>query len=226
MNDTCLTDLMRKNIQILQQFNPADFNRQLQKQSGYRDTDAFDTELYEHLGLKYDLLVDKRHLITYVGQHEIKFSADAWVGVKQLARISHNTTEWLDLYKNIQSNLKLRLLWPSHRLPTINTSRYGYFHDRVDLLLLDIKRWFDGQPALLEKIYSNGETNLWLASFNSYWDFVKSMRLDWLLNNKQVIDIVNLTTFDEFSDLNELRRNQNDKLMRRYIFNSIKLATE
>ena len=31
------------------------------------------------------------------------------------------------------------LLWPSHRLPTINTSRYTYFHDRVDLLLADLQ---------------------------------------------------------------------------------------
>lgn len=226
MKNVCVTKLMRQNMKALSQFDPLEFNRDLENQCGYRDTDAFDVELYHALSSKYSLPLNRCHLIKSVNGNEIKFSADAWVGVKQLAQISNNTEEWLDLYQSIQSNLRLRLLWPSHRLPTINTSRYTYFHDRVDLLLADLQRYFVGWPTLLEKAYNNRETAIWLKLFESFSDFVQMTQLDWLFDGDRVIDLVNLKPFDMYRDLDTIRHDHNVNLMRRYVLNSIKLANE
>lgn len=51
------------------------------------------------LGIKYGLPVNKCRLITYVDGKKINMSADAWVGVKQLASISHDTKEWIKFYE-------------------------------------------------------------------------------------------------------------------------------
>lgn len=226
ISDRFVTDLMYKNMQQLRHLAPTSFDRKVEEQCGYRDTDGFDTNLYHHLGIKYGLSVNKCRLITYVDGKKINMSADAWMGVKQLASISHDTKEWIKFYESIQSNLRLRLLWPSHRLPTINTSRYTCFHDRVDLLLADLKRWFSGQPALLSKTYRNRETGIWLNSFDSFGEFTKSMQLDWLVKDGYIIDLVNLTVLTDQVDLDELRHNCDGQLMRRYVVNSIKLVTD
>lgn len=51
ISDRFVTDLMYKNMQQLRHLAPTSFDRKVEEQCGYRDTNGFDTNLYHHLGI-------------------------------------------------------------------------------------------------------------------------------------------------------------------------------
>lgn len=159
----------------------------------YVDPDRSDEELYRRLGEKYNLSSRFSYLVENINGHEIKLSADAICGWKQLSQVHPDPNQWLSDYKILRENLALHFIWPQHKLPTINTLRYTKFFDRIDLTLFDLKEFFNGKNTQLNNAYQNGSTSIWLSKFNgNFSEFIDKMRLNNFVNDEyEVLDIEN-----------------------------------
>lgn len=195
----------------------------LEKAIGYKDPDKYDRELYAQLSVKYGLQQVGRYLVDNVGDQQIRLKADALVGCKELAKIADSNAEWKYLHKCVQADLSLRFLWSVHHVPTINTMRKAKFNDRIDLLLLDLKRYFSNESCVMQSVYDRDMTRVWLTKFDSFADFVNQMKLRRFVDKDyQVIDLVTMTVFDDNADLETLRHNTRSKsVMKRYVYNLV-----
>lgn len=195
----------------------------LEQTIGYKDPDECDRELYAQLSAKYGLQQAGRYLVDKVGDQQIRLKADALVGCKELAKIADNNVEWKHLYSCVQSDLSLRFLWPVHHVPTINTMRKAKFNDRIDLLLLDLKRYFNNKSSVMQSVYDRDVTHVWLTKFDSFADFVNQMQLTQFVDKDyQIFDLVTMTIFDDNVDLETLRHNTRSKsVMKRYVYNLV-----
>ena len=88
------------------------------------------------------------------------------------------------------------LQWPAYAI-SINQLRYTKFKDRIDLTLLDLKKFYEvikndtfsvesvkkiiGECEL-SRAYLNTYTLMWLCSFKSFEDFIDSRKLVFLCN--------------------------------------------
>lgn len=118
----------------------------------------------------------------YMGQ-------DGLCGIKEI--INHSKDIVKD-YKIIRENQFDLLVWPKHKM-NINVMRYMKYRDRIDLLLIDINRFYQftkGENKLTEKLksdilngcdlgraYVHPYTFEWLKSFKNFEGFVKSRNL-------------------------------------------------
>lgn len=157
----------------------------------YEDPDDCDAALYQELGRKFGLLAHKSYLVEEVEGQQIRLAADIICGRKQLADFRNNNyEEWIKDYEHIRSNLNLHFLWPKHKAPTINTYRYSKYLDRIDCLLFDLKRYFDGQNTPMDVVYQRETTVIWLKKFKSFSDFIDKMQLNTFVDtNYNVLDI-------------------------------------
>lgn len=189
--------LYKQNVKQLKAFYASDFYSYIKNKnvipriidSLCPDSDIYDESLYEELGKKFNLMQKKCCLIEKVNDEEIRLSADIICGRKQLMK--HNPNNWVNDYENIRSQLNLHLIWPKHKLPTINTYRYLWYRDRIDYLLFDLKSFFRGENTPMKKAYYNRDTKLWLYQFhNDFPFFVEKMKLNAFVNkNYDVLDI-------------------------------------
>ena len=219
--------LYKENIKRLKYVSYANFNSKVQHNHHYKDPDTYDVELYKELSVKYQLPYRGCHLITNIRGQSIRLSSDTLVGIKQLAKISLSNSEWLSLYGSIQSNMFLHFAWPVHRVPTINTARYSKFKDRLDLLLVDLSNYYLGKPTLLNNVYNQPLTKLWLDSFESFDNFVKVMKLKPFVNDS--MQVINLSTLQAFGNIslskNLIRKLTSRNNMISYINNAIDLSS-
>lgn len=218
---------MRVYEQNLKRFDSIDYRQvtgvNLEQTIGYKDPDECDRELYAQLSVKYGLQQAGRYLVDKVGDQQIRLKADALVGCKELAKIADSNAEWKYLYSCVQSDLSLRFLWPVHHVPTINTMRKAKFNGRIDLLLLDLKRYFNNELCVMQSVYNRDMTRVWLAKFDSFVDFVRQMKLTRFVDKDyQVIDLVTMTDFEDDVNLEMLRHNTRSKsVMKRYVYNLV-----
>lgn len=218
---------MRVYEQNLKRFDSIDYRQvtgvNLEQTIGYKDPDECDRELYVQLSAKYGLQQAGRYLVDKVGDQQIRLKADALVGCKELAKIADSNAEWKHLYSCVQSDLRLRFLWPVHHVPTINTMRKAKFNDRIDLLLLDLKRYFNNESCVRQSVYNRDMTCVWLTKFDSFDDFVNQMKLRRFVDkDHHVIDLVTMTVFDDNADLERLRYNTRlNSVMKRYVYNLV-----
>lgn len=218
---------MRVFEQNLKRFDLIDYRQvtgvNLEKAIGYKDPDECDRELYAQLSAKYGLRQTGRYLVDKVGDQQIRLKADALVGCKELAKIADNNVEWKHLYSCVQSDLSLHFLWPVHHVPTINTMRKAKFNDRIDLLLLDLKRYFNNESCVMQSVYGRDMTRIWLTKFDSFVDFVNQMKLRRFVDKDyQVIDLVTMTVFEDDVALDLLRyKTRLNSVMKRYVYNLV-----
>lgn len=171
----------------------------------YIDPDSYDINVYRNLSQKLKLIYncngDKCKLFN---EEEIKLSADAVCGWKQLYVLRNGNVNWLDDYEKIRTSTAAYLVWPQHKIPTINTLRYSVFNDRVDYTLFDISKFFDCKKEFVEKenkeqfednvkktcklhrayLNPNGKTYDWLMTFDGFEHFIEKMSLTRFVNLK------------------------------------------
>lgn len=87
--------IYEENISKLKDIDFRSFNSKIEKEKNYRDPDTFDKQLYVQLSQKYGLPNEGTHLLDIINNTTIRLSADAIVGIKQLAKVSHTSQEWL-----------------------------------------------------------------------------------------------------------------------------------
>ncbi|MGT2846028.1 DUF6994 family protein [Streptococcus massiliensis] len=139
------------------------------------DPDACDPELYQELGEKFGLKANKYCL----NDNGIRLAADSICARKPIYQFHKGEYEkWVRDYGKLRGNLDFHLVWPKHKLPTINTYRYTIYRDRIDCLLYDLKMFFQGEKTPMNKAYVNGTTKEWLARFENFPDFVNKMQLN------------------------------------------------
>ena len=149
----------------------------------YKDlNDAWGSKFKTHIWRKYKLLSD---------DEKVSYSSDYIGPSMNWAREENIPEEFIG-----EAILKCRtigghILWPSHRLTTINTSRGGKqgFYDCFDLTLYEIKRYYDTntKPAFI------GKNRVWnvisaesdyFSLFKDFKDFIKFWHLE---EKKEVI---------------------------------------
>ena len=105
------------------------------------------------------------------------------------------------------------LVWPAYAM-SINQMRYSKYKDRVDVLLIDIKKFFDIvenkkvlNPELAQTIMNNCDlgrahifphTFYWLLSFNSFQNFIAKRNL-----KAFVSDVSDITKWVEGASFSE-----------------------
>lgn len=152
-------DYVQRNIKKINDFYDSDYYSGLETAGEksliktiidviYVDPDSCDIHVYENLSQKLNLIVGKCKLYK---DEEIKLSADAVYGWKQLYDLWNGDVNWLDDYEKIRICTSAYLVWPQHKIPTINTLRYSVFNDRVDYTLFDISKFLIVKKILLKK---------------------------------------------------------------------------
>lgn len=223
-------EVYKENIHQIRRFLKSDYYQDLQENDEKliltvmdaitRDPDSSDKNLYLQLGKKYRLGVNKYHLRSEINNEAIKLSADAVCGWKQLYHCFGGTdVDWLSFYAEFRGNLNLHFIWPQHKLPTINTTRYIIYKDRIDYCLYDLKQYFNGVATPMLNVYQQDLTAKWLSQFN--WNFnyfIDQMQLRFLVNDTgEVLDISRGQQFIVDADFAELKRHvRNEKIMRQY----------
>lgn len=151
--------------------------------------EKFDIKKYE----EPDGVID----IKNINGIDIKISSDGICGIKKIIEFSKEN-EIIDNYKLIRKRF---LIWPSYAM-SINQQR-GYknlFDDRIDLLLIDLKKFYDIirdnsiinnnssiitynqakkiSECELSRAYLNVYTLVWLRSFGNFEKFVDENELN------------------------------------------------
>ncbi len=145
---------------------------------------------------------DKQDLIYKNKDKDIKLSLDGQFDWKFLYNLYNDNYIWLEKYNEIRQSIYGQLLWPAHKKPTIDSERYKKFNNRLDFTLFDIKNYFHCAKKSEEQItevcklcpaYLNKKTREWLMSFDSFKDFIDTMRLNIFVKQVdgeyQVIDL-------------------------------------
>lgn len=179
------------------------------------DPDSCDSELYEELGEKFGLLSRKRYLIDELENNHIKLSSDIVCGRKQIVKhYEDDFDKWVIDYEAVRGNINLHFLWPKHKLPTINTYIYTKYLDRIDCLLYDIKKYFEGVVTPMVNAYENQITKIWLTQFeNNFSLFINKMKLgDFVDDNCAVYDIASgmTKTIDHIYSYSEVKTTLSD----------------
>lgn len=225
------TDYVQRNIQIINDFYDSDYYSSLEAAGEknliraiidtiYIDPDIYDIHVYENLSQKLNLAYNcNRGKYELDKDREIKLSADAVCGWKQLYDQWNGNKNWLDNYEKIRTCTAAYLVWPKHNLPTINTCRYKVFKDRVDYTLFDIRQFFDYKKKFdenknekqfetnvmtckLHKAYLNpkGNTRAWLMTFDGFEDFIDKMCLTRFVNSEyKVINLEDNSVITKYS---------------------------
>ncbi len=126
----------------------------------------------------------------------IKLAQD---GLCSLNRIKEFSKDIVSDYKLIRKDMFDCLVWPAYAM-SINQMRHARYNDRLDLLLLDIEKFYDivGSnieltPHVTAEIHENCDlgraylfpnTFYWLRSFGNFDGFIKSRRLQEFVKNQ------------------------------------------
>lgn len=135
-----------------------------------------------------------------VDNETIRIAQDGLCGIKQVFKLSENPIED---YRLIREGMYDFLYWPKHRV-SINQMRWAKFRDRIDLLLLDLEKFYeivgDNKELTSEiciqiknncglgKSYIKPHTFHWLRSFIDFNDFLEKRKLKVFLceNEKRI----------------------------------------
>ncbi len=123
-------------------------------------------------------------------KQEFYLAQDGLCGINEIKKYS---TDVVADYELIRENKFDLLVWPRHRV-SINVMRYSKYRDRIDLLLIDIEKFYKltkGEDELTEDLKSNIKENCglgkayihpytfeWLKSFGDFDGFVRARNLE------------------------------------------------
>lgn len=159
----------------------------------YQDPDATSIKLYTDLRdiwskqyFDFDVCCwNKYNLVDQFGR---RYSSD-WIGPSRCwAKVVGMTNLEIGQYLKVARTIGGHILWPVHRIPTLNTARAGAksLYDRIDLTLYEIQQYYLNKPVFfsvslrnqIEKeawffdIFKVSETNL-MDNFKGFIDFWK-----------------------------------------------------
>ena len=135
-------------------FSPQDYNSE-QDQVGaqkYLDPDSKSKKLYQDLQKVWleDCFQLKVHC-TYnlIDKYGNRYSSDFIGPSRHWAKYVGMRDDEIGNYLIHARTIGGHMIWPVHRIPTINSVRGGHggFYDRIDLTLYEIQRYFLNEPA-------------------------------------------------------------------------------
>ncbi len=171
----------------------------------------------------------------------INMSSDGLCSINKIKDICNDNNRIKEMYKLLREGMFDCLIWPAYSI-SINQlrSNKGTFNDRIDLMLIDIQKFYkivegkkmsieilnniaDKSKCSLGRAYLNSITFSWLCSFENFDDFIDKRHLQAYVTKKNNMynaeiwtDIKNKNEFDSdyFSALCErVKTYKNDKAL-------------
>lgn len=172
----------------------------------YKDADAYCKILYSDLNVLFGRLLSKKLFVNNVNSLRlsdgvIRYSSDYIGPSRHWAKINEISDEDIGRSILLCRTIGGHMLWPVHKVPTINTARGGKssFFDRIDLTLYEIKRYyegktfcaFDGKRSLWNVISSGNDERAFFSMFTDFKNFIDTFYLNSFVNDKyEVISLV------------------------------------